>query len=254
MIWLLSTSATETTARRDQTDVLEGMPLPGYWPDGTQCPAGVGVTTHYCDLPKKPGQNVWATAVTAESPTDSTVPWAVEMAFVRRVRDALHAQDMRLMINTTASPWFVSDADSALMIAACDGVALELAFSDTCMQLGSRVDAEVARYRQWLAAGKLVLLIPRGDIGSGEYATIARWIAALACIIREQGDSLFVTSPSYVAKPEWADWTADLGAPTAAYAVTHDGPTHSLYSRTFEHGTVTVEHTAAVVTAEVTWL
>lgn len=254
MRWALTSSLTEATAIRDQDDAVHGMPLPGYWPDGSQCPAGVGVTTHYSDISKRPGQSQWAVAVTASTPTEATVSWSVMMAFVRRVRDALHAQDMSLMINTTASPWFMTDADSTLMLAACDGVALELAFSDTCIQLGSRVDAEVARYRQWLAAGKLVLLIPRGDIGSGEYATIARWIAALACIIREPGDSLFVTSPSYLAKPEWCDWTADLGAPTASYTVTHDGPTHSRYSRTFSGGTVTVEHTAAVVTAEVTWL
>jgi len=165
------------------------------------------------------------------------IPWEAMTRYLRRIRTGLNAHGMKLVANVAVSPWIMAGRDADLLAEAVDGMCFEGPFEPQwCRPNAGRVAAEIDVYRKWLAAGKLILLAPTGErehSREDEY----RLIAAMAVLIREPGQSLFVHQDYFRSEPDWGRWPAQYGAPRGK--LDRSGPL--LWRREFESGRLMID-------------
>ncbi|HEY3243852.1 MAG TPA: hypothetical protein VGM03_10925 [Phycisphaerae bacterium] len=197
------------------------------------------VTGRGCDF-------VYLDEIRHPSSGGTRIPWEKMTRFLGRVRSGLHAAGMKLVANVAVSPWVLAGHEADLLQEAVDGMCFEMCFEPQwCRTNRERFDAEIAVYRQWLAAGKLVLLIPNY---SKDDAVLEdrRFAAGMAMVIRERGQPLFVHCDFWRSMPTWIDWPHKYAVPRGELART--GPTS--LKRRFEKGTLVVDTAAGTVRSE----
>jgi hypothetical protein len=101
------------------------------------------------------------------------------------------------------------------------------------------MEAEIARYRQWMDYGLLIELIPHWFPEGGNRDDAHVFQAGMIMIMRRPGDSVFLSHAFFLDPPAWAWWPRDFGAALGDYTIiAHDPP---VYRRAFEHAIITVD-------------
>ena len=101
---------------------------------------------------------------------------------------------------------------------------------------------ELDKLRDFLKRGACVCLAPYP--GSYGDKASADWIAAISMFIRESGDSLFVSTGSYIDSRlnYWKDWPALYGKPVERGTFIKNDANNWYGTRRFLHGKITVVH------------
>jgi hypothetical protein len=167
------------------------------------------------------------------------ISWKDTCRFVGLVKRGVNANGSSLIVNIAVAPWAMSDADVVLLSDAVDGMSFEMPFHRRARGNRKRTRLLIDVYRKWLAAGKLVVLIPidRSLKTKAQKDSESRLLAAFAMLIRNPGDRLFVTWPFYRIEPDWAGWPKRLGLPRGEWRFEAD----HILARSFKNGTLWID-------------
>lgn len=192
----------------------------------------------------------------------TSISWSTLTSFLASLRSQIGG--MRIVINVAGliSDW--TQAESNQMLSAVDGICHERPFDKNY----ARVDMaplllEISYYQQWLAAGKTVLwaatqcenarrcsACPGCDQCPEPTANIheERVLAAMAMLIRQPGQSIFVSRVYYRTRPDWALWPQQFGTPLSDYQIVSGqvAPAPMVLTRKFQNGRIWVNLTGSL--------
>ncbi len=176
------------------------------------------------------------------------ISWTSTLNHLDYIHDELKADDIGLLINIGAPPYqFAGDDfnDADRLADVVDGMSFELPFHPNTRKDINLLRDEIAVTRRWLDAGKVILHIGRKNGLTMEQNEERMYLhAALAMIIREPGDSLFVGRPEFIypVNASWIYWPQEFGNPIGDYDLSSSGNVITL-GRSFENGNIYVTFT-----------
>jgi hypothetical protein len=163
---------------------------------------------------------------------------------------ALEKEGVRSILNITAPAAALGYPREAAKYArqleraiGTNGMAFEAPFHPNPRSVAPQTYHEIATHQHFLSQGKLVIFY-------ADYEDIAAssWMAAMAMLIKDPGQSLFVSRKPEAA-PSWFMWPSQYATPTAGAAfqqVNIGNPSvvgeHWTLSRTFQNGEITAGH------------
>jgi hypothetical protein len=175
--------------------------------------------------------------------------WRDTCGFLARVHEGLNAQGQRLIANIAVASWAMSAHDVDLLSGSVDGMSFEMPFHKNARGNQDRTRWQTYVYRKWLGLGKCVVLIALDSSlkTQEEKDDEAQLIAALAMMVRNPGDRLFVAWPFFRHTPDWADWPVRFGSPTGECEYKEGG----VLARNFSNGRLEVNVNTREVAARI---
>ncbi|QOJ13387.1 MAG: hypothetical protein HRU75_01485 [Planctomycetia bacterium] len=195
------------------------------------------------------------------------VPWSFTLSFLNDVRTRIAPHGLRLVCNVAGPIWGWPAADVTNMIAVTHGISHERPFEKNyCRNNLANLLTEIGFWQQWLAAGHTILWVPTQcnsaaicpacpTCGSCPPAPAnqheQRVMAAMAMMIRQPGQSVFVARDYFRDRPDWATWSAQFGTPLQDFQILsgHVAGAPIVLTRRFAGGRMSVNLGASLCVA-----
>ncbi|MBL8880643.1 MAG: hypothetical protein JNG88_16140, partial [Phycisphaerales bacterium] len=155
-----------------------------------------------------------------------------QLALLRELLPAAHAEGLRVVINAAIDP----GSRWSSVLPHIDGILFEMPLHPNVIREPNATAKELDAYRAALDAGKLVGLVPLGD-DERERVANEEICAAAAMLVRKPGEPIAVSPRSW--KPvvrRWYEWPALFGEPRGPYR--RDG---DFFVRDFANRRLTVD-------------
>lgn len=176
----------------------------------------------------------------------TSMTWEMITSQLSTMKTSLNARGIKLATNFAGTIWTMkqnSFHDADLFMNSVDGMSFEgsIIFHPlNTREFPSRMQDNFEVYRIWLDADKVIMFIPT------EGNVMANLYAALAMMIYEPGDSLFLSKNYFweynYTNYFWSDWSGRFGEPQEDRNFAVDGTRDWTVSRQFANGKIFVRH------------
>jgi hypothetical protein len=168
--------------------------------------------------------------------------WENQMDLLARVKAGL-TSGTKLYANIALVAYAMAGNESQLLMDAVDGICLEMPYHTDARTDVAKTQLLFGVYREWLDAGKTVILHP-SDVDQTEEGL--RWMAQVAMMLRNPADRLFVAAPFWYGHTPWTRYPALFGSPFSDCIAT-SGPDGVILSRRFEKGQLRINASTKAV-------
>ncbi len=174
------------------------------------------------------------------------VSWEDTCHFLGMVKEGVNEQGKLLVVNVAMAPYYATQNEINMLTPVVDGVCFETPFHPRARGNPDKTQRQINAYRTWLAAGKIVVWIAIDKTETPDKYAETRMMAGFAMMVRQPGDSLFLSWAFWRPAQDWFLWPEQMGKPLDDYVFVSDRK----LLRRFEHGTMTVDTVARTVEIE----
>jgi len=171
--------------------------------------------------------------------------WPETIQHVENIYNNVSPTGIKVFINIGVAPWYLArndfeDADAFGNIT--DGMTFEMPFHRYIRDKANYIEDEIQVYRRWLNNDKSVFLISVAATNETPEIRENRriFLSAMAMIIRNPGDSIFVARSDFEERYPYINWSGDFGIPLEDYTLT-ESPGNILIQRQFQNGNISVQ-------------